>query len=121
MLDKIGPLVRDTDELMAQMDVLKERFNKVMNRLETCKRFVNHVENSIRWTIYMVDHCRGELMSWEIDQCNGISRGAIYNLKLAQSDVDTVNDAVEVNAEVLSSLHAKLLSFSSHDPARDWE
>lgn len=67
MLGEIGPLVRDADELMAQMEALKEHFNKIMNRLESCKRFVDHVGNSIRRTIYMVDRSRGELMSLEID------------------------------------------------------
>lgn len=43
MLGEIEPLVRDADELMAQMEALKERFNKVMNRLESHKRFYDHV------------------------------------------------------------------------------
>lgn len=101
------------------MEALKERFNKVMNRIETCKKFIDHVGNSIRQTIYMVDHCRSELMSWEINLHNGISREAIYNMNTAQSDVDEVNDALEVNAEVLPLLRVKLLGFSSHDPTRD--
>lgn len=63
VLDKIGPLVRDADELMAQIEALKECFNKVINHLETHKRFFDHVGNSIRQTINMVDRCKGELMS----------------------------------------------------------
>lgn len=63
MLGDIGPLVKDADELMAQMEALKECFNKVMNHLESRKRFIDNVGNSICWTIYMVDRCRGELMS----------------------------------------------------------
>lgn len=43
----------------------------------------------------------------------------IRNLNVAQSDVDVANDALEVNAEVLPSLHAKLLGFNSRDPVRD--
>lgn len=119
MLGKIGPLVRDANELMAQMKVLNERFNKVMNHQKSCKRFVDHVDNSFCRTIYMVDHYRGELMSQEIDWCDEVSRETIYNLNAALSDVNAVNDALEVNAEVLSSLCTKLLVFSSPDTARD--
>jgi len=53
VLEEIGPLVRDANELMAQMEVLKERYNKVMNCLKSHKRFVNHMGNSIRRAIYM--------------------------------------------------------------------
>lgn len=118
LLNKIRPLVRDANELMAQMEALKERFNKVMNRMETRKRFVDQVGNSIHRTIYMMDRCKGELMSRENNQRDGISRGVIHNLNVAQSDVNAVNNALEVNAEVLPSLHAKLLGFSSLDSAK---
>lgn len=47
VLDEIGPLVRDADELTVQMEALKESFNRVMNRLKTSKRFIDHVGNSI--------------------------------------------------------------------------
>jgi len=114
----MGTLVRDADELMAQIEALKERFNKVMNPLETRKRFVDHVGNSIRQSIYMVDHCRGELMSREMDQRDGVCKEMIHNLNVAQLDVDAVNDALKVNAKVMPSLRAELLSFSSHDPTR---
>lgn len=67
----------------------------------------------------MVDRCRGELMSREIDRHNGACWETICNLDLTQSDVDTANDALEVNAKVFPSLRAKLLGFSSHDPMRD--
>lgn len=63
VLKEIGPLVQDVDKLIAKMEVLKECFSKVMNHLESRKRFIDHVSNSICWTIYIVDHCRGELMS----------------------------------------------------------
>lgn len=108
----------DADELMAQMEALKECFNKVMNCLKTHKRFIDHVENFILLSIYMVDHCRGKLMSQEMKQCDGVCRETILNLNMAQSDVDEANDALEVNAEALPSLSAKLLGFSSHDPVR---
>lgn len=94
VLDEIRPLVRDADKLMAQIEALKERFKKVMNHLKTRKRFVDHVGNSIHRTIYMVDRCKGELMSQKIGQCNEISRDAIYNLKAVQSDVDAANNAL---------------------------
>lgn len=45
VLKEIGPLVMDADELMALMEVLKKCFNKVMNFLESRKRFINNVEN----------------------------------------------------------------------------
>lgn len=63
VLKEIGPLVRDADELMAQIEALKECYNKVMNLLESCKRFVDLMGNSIRRTIHVVDRYRGELMS----------------------------------------------------------
>lgn len=100
------------------MKALKEFFNKVMNHLETRKRFVDHVGNFILRSIYMVDHFRGKLMSQEMDRHDGVCRETIRNLNVAQSDIDVVNDALEVNAEVLPLLNAKLLGFSSHDPAR---
>lgn len=61
----------------------------------------------------------GELMSQEMDQCDGVSREAIYNLNAAQSNVNVVSNVLKVNAEVLPLLHAKLLGFSSLDSARD--
>lgn len=67
----------------------------------------------------MVDRCRGELMSREINQYKGVWREIIHNLNAAQSDVNVANNALEVNAEVLLSLHAKLLGFSSPEAARD--
>lgn len=48
VLMEIRLLVWDVDELMAQMELLKECFNKVMNCLKTHKTFVDHVGNSIR-------------------------------------------------------------------------
>lgn len=71
-----------------------------MNHLESRKRFIDHVGNSICHTIYMVDRCRGELMSRVSDQCNGVSRETIYNLNMTQSEVDVANDALEGNVEI---------------------
>lgn len=73
MLEEIASLVRDVDELMAQMEALKECYSKVMNRLESHKRFVGHMSYSICRTIYVVDRCRGELMSRASDWLSGVS------------------------------------------------
>lgn len=62
------------------MEALKEHFNKVMNYLETCKRFVDHVGNSICQIIYMVDRYRGELMSREMDRSDRVCREIFVTL-----------------------------------------
>lgn len=77
------------------MEALKECYNKVMNCLESRKRFVNHINNSIYHTIYLVDRCKDELMSQASSQHSGVSYEAIYNLNMAQSDVDEVYAALE--------------------------
>lgn len=41
-----------------------------------------------------------------MDRRDGVSREAIYNLNTTKSNVNAVNDAVEVNVEVLPLLHA---------------
>lgn len=45
MLEEVTPYIQDVEELMTQLEALKVCYNKAMNRLEVCKKCLDHTSN----------------------------------------------------------------------------